>query len=377
MTQVIEAAPGNRIERSPSDVLRLIVAFFVLLGLMLLDWLAGNTLVKFLHDLLSGLDAMPTWILDAFVIGTRIAAVALVVLGVVTLARDGGMRLIGTVVFAIVIAWGLFAILEVGDTRSLSPVVNLDDLGPLTAAGWATIGALGGLAAALTAAAPWLSRRARRFGWIVTIAVGLVYLMTTAVSFDALRALACGWLAGAMALVFLGAPARRPTGQAIADGLAAVGMPLAELKQASVDARGSTPYFGKSTDGQPLFVKALGEDQRSADLLFRIYRMIDRRDLGDERPFSSLRRAVEHEAMVALAARDLGIRTPRLVAFASCEPNSFVLAYEAVEGKSLDRRGPCRHDRRGAGRGVGSGQAHAKAPHRASRHAPREHLPRG
>ena len=336
MTQVIEAAPGNRIERSPSDVLRLIIAFFVLLGLMLLDWLAGNTLVKFLHDLLSGLEAMPTWILDAFVIGTRIAAVALVVLGVFTLARDGGMRLIGTVVFAILIAWGLFAILEVGDTRSLSPVVNLDDLGPLTASGWATIGVLGGLAAALTAAAPWLSRRARRFGWIVTIAVGLVYLMTTAVSFDALRALACGWLAGAMALVFLGAPARRPTGQAIADGLAAVGMPLAELKQASVDARGSTPYFGKSSDGQPLFVKALGDDQRSADLLFRMYRMIDRRDLGDERPFSSLRRAVEHEAMVALAARDLGIRTPRLVAFASCEPNAFVLAYEAVEGKSLD-----------------------------------------
>jgi undecaprenyl-diphosphatase len=91
--------------------------------------------------------------------------------------------------------------------------------------------------------------------------------------------------------------------------LAAVGMPLAELKQASVDARGSTPYFGKSAEGQPLFVKALGDDQRSADLLFRMYRMIDRRDLGDERPFSSLRRAVEHEAMVALAARDLGIRT--------------------------------------------------------------------
>jgi glycosyltransferase 2 family protein len=340
MTQVIEAAPGNRIERSPSDVLRLVVAFFVLLGLMLLDWLAGDTLVTFVHDFLSGLNAMPTWILDAFVICTRIAALVLIVLGVVTLAREGGVRLVGTVVVAMVISWGLIAILEVGDTGSTGAVVNLDDLGPLTAAGWATIGALGALAGALTAAAPWLSRRARRFGWTVTIAVGIVYFMTTAVSFDALRALACGWLAGALTLVFLGAPARRPTGQAIADGLAAVGMPLAELEQASVDARGSTPYFGKSTDGQLLFVKALGEDQRSADLLFRLYRMIDRRDLGDERPFSSLRRAVEHEAMVALAARDLGIRTPRLAAFASCEPNAFVLAYEAVEGKSLDRVEP-------------------------------------
>ena len=100
------------------------------------------------------------------------------------------------------------------------------------------------------------------------------------------------------------------------------------------------PYFGVAEDGQKLFVKALGEDQRSADLLFRIYRKLGRRDLGDERPFSSLRRTVEHEALVALAARDVGILTPRLVAFATAEPNGFVLAYESVDGRSLDRVEP-------------------------------------
>jgi glycosyltransferase 2 family protein len=339
-TEVIEAAPANRIERSPSDILRLIVAAVVLLVLLLLDWIFGDTLVQFMHDFLSGLNAVPTWILDAFVVATRVAFVAVIVLGVISLARQGGARLVGSVVLSIAIAWGLMAIFEIGDTASASRAVDVDRLGGITNSGWATVGAIGALAAALTAAAPWLGRRARRSGWTVTIAVALVYLMTTPVSFDTLRALASGWLAGAITLVLLGAPSRRPSGQAIADGLAAVGVPLAELKQASVDARGSTPYFGKTADGQPLFVKALGEDQRSADLMFRLYRMVNRRDLGDERPFSSLRRAVEHEAMVALAARDLGIRTPRLVAFASAEPNSFVLAYEAVEGKSLDRVEP-------------------------------------
>jgi undecaprenyl-diphosphatase len=67
---------------------------------------------------------------------------------------------------------------------------------------------------------------------------------------------------------------------------------------------------------------------------------LNRRDLGDERPFSTLRRAVEHEALVALAARDVGIRTPRLIGFATAEPNSFVLAYDAIEGRSLDRLQP-------------------------------------
>jgi undecaprenyl-diphosphatase len=138
----------------------------------------------------------------------------------------------------------------------------------------------------------------------------------------------------------LGAPSRRPTGAAMAEGLAAVGVPLSRLEQASLDARGSTPYFAQAADGRSLFTKVLGEDERSADLLFRIYRGIQPRNLGDERPFSSLRRAVEHEALVALAARDVGTRTPRLVAFATAEPNGYVLAYEAVKGRSLDRLEP-------------------------------------
>ena len=106
-------------------------------------------------------------------------------------------------------------------------------------------------------------------------------------------------------------PSGRP-GQSIAAGLAAVGQPLAKLEQASLDARGSTPYFGTAPDGSKLFVKALGADERSADLLFRIYRRLQPRDLGDEKPDSSLRRAVEHEALVSLAARQLGVRTPRV-----------------------------------------------------------------
>ena len=93
-------------------------------------------------------------------------------------------------------------------------------------------------------------------------------------------------------------------------------------------------------EGDRLFVKVLGRDERSADLMFRIYRKLQRRDLGDERPFSSLRRAIEHEALLALAARDLGIRTPRLRALAVAEPESLVLAYDAVAGRSLDQLDP-------------------------------------
>ncbi len=43
---------------------------------------------------------------------------------------------------------------------------------------------------------------------------------------------------------------------------------------------------------------------------------------------------------MALGARDLGVRTPRVRAFAVAEPNTLVLAYDAVAGRSLDRLAP-------------------------------------
>jgi len=166
--------------------------------------------------------------------------------------------------------------------------------------------------------------------WLLAAVMGLVHFLGSPVSFDTVFALLAGWFSGAAVVVVLGAPSRRPTKAAVAEGLARVGVALAELDAADVDARGSTPYFGADTDGTRLFVKVLGADERSADLLFRLYRRLLPRDLGDERSFSSLRRAVEHEALVALVAGQYGVRTPRLVAFAAAAPNGFVLAYEAL-----------------------------------------------
>lgn len=327
--------------RSPSDVLRAVVAAVLLLALLLVQWLWGRALVDFTGELFAGLAAIPTWLVDVIVIVTRLLAVVALVGGLVIAVRSGGWRMVGTACLGAAIAAVLILLLEAIDPRSGTTSVTVSDsLGPLTAAGFPTSIGLGAVTAALTAAAPWLSRRARRIGWALVIAAALNHFLVTPASFDTLRAVLCGWLAGAAALIVLGGPSRRPTLGTVSAGLAVVGVPLVHLEQASVDARGSTPYFGATTDGQALFVKALGADQRSADLLFRMYRKVSRHQLGDERPFSSLRRTVEHEALVALAARDQGILTPRLVAFATAEPNSFVLAYEAVEGRSLDRVAP-------------------------------------
>ena len=64
-------ADGIPVERSPADVLRLIVAAAALLALVVVEWLFGDTLVAFGSDLLRGMDAVPQWIIDVVVLGTR------------------------------------------------------------------------------------------------------------------------------------------------------------------------------------------------------------------------------------------------------------------------------------------------------------------
>jgi undecaprenyl-diphosphatase len=344
MTRTIatRASGGSHRVRSPADILRLVVAATILVVLLVVEWLFGDTLVTFASELLRGLDALPDWLLTSIVVGTR-------VLTIVVLAGGLAWTLVGhrwaaavTMLLGGAIAAVLTAALSglVDDEVGGAVAVPEHDLGALTSGWFPTAVGLGVLAAALTAGAPWLGRRSRWAGWVAVIGLVITRTLTSQMSFGSLLAVAVGWFAGAAAVVALGAPARRADAASISAGLAAVGFPLASIQPASVDARGSTPYFAVMPDGGRLFVKVLGRDERSADLLFRIYRRLQPRDLGDERSFSSLRRAIEHEALLALAARDLGIRTPRLRTLASAEPNSFVLAYDAVDGKSLDQLDP-------------------------------------
>ncbi len=312
------AGSAPAIERSPADVLRLVVAAVLVLVVLLLDQLFGETLSGFAADLARGLDAFPEWVIDAIVTGTRILAVV-VIGGLLAWAISGRRwRMLGTVAVAAVIAAIAVAVFDVGsETVGIAAVAGL-----------------------LTAAAPWLDRRARRAGWVLMLGLIASAFAEPPTPFHVLLAAFVGWLVGAAVLVLAGAPSRRPTMQAVEDGLAAAGVSVGHLGRAGVDARGSTPYLGVETDGSRIFVKALGTDERSADLLFRLYRWLLHRDFGDPRPFGSLQRAVEHEAFVALAARAIGVRTPSLRAIAAAEPNGSVLAYEAIEGRSLDHVDP-------------------------------------
>jgi undecaprenyl-diphosphatase len=328
---------NGAIERSPADVLRLVVAGSALVVAALASWVFGDSIAGFVADLLRGLQRLPSDLVTVGILVGVLLGLGLVVVGGALAVVRRRWRLLGGLVVGVAIAIPLVWITEPPSGDSAGPVVDVQDwLGDNVIEGPTayTLAAVVAITAALT---PWTSRRWRRAWWAAALAVALAHLLGTAISFETVLAVLAGWTAGAASVVLLGAPSRRPTGDAVVAGLGSVGLDLARLEPASVDARGSTPYFGELTDGTAVFVKTLGVDERSADLLFRLYRRIQPRDLHDERPFSSLRRTVEHEALVALVARQSGVRTPPMLALAPAAPNGFTLAYQAIPGRSLDR----------------------------------------
>ncbi|HEY6532853.1 MAG TPA: phosphotransferase [Acidimicrobiales bacterium] len=325
------------VERSPADVLRLVVAAVVLVVVTVLSRVFGDSVSSFVADVLEGLKHFPSVLVTLVVLVGVLLGLGLIVVGGVLAVLQRRWRLLVGLAVAVVVSVPLVWATQPSAGEAASSVADLQDwLGDVTIEGPSayTLAAVVAITAAVT---PWAARRWRRAWWAAALGVAMAHLVGAAVSFETVLAVLCGWTAGAASVVALGAPSRRPSQEAVVAGLESVGLDLVRLEPASVDARGSTPYFGDLADGTPVFVKTLGVDERSADLLFRMYRSIQPRDLHDERPFSSLRRTVEHEALVALVARESGIRTPPLLGFAPAEPNGFTLAYQAVAGRSLDR----------------------------------------
>src|ERR1019366_3661302 len=207
----------------------------------------------------------------------------------------------------------------------------------LTGAGFPDPAVLAGLAAVAVAAAPWLSRPWRRAAWTTLLLIGGAGLITGGLlPMQLVLALATGVTVGAGLLVVFGVPDRRMGPAGVAAALRAGGVAVSQVTGPVGHAKGSRPFRAVTGDGQALFVKVLGSDQRDADLLYRAWRGIRLRGVGDTRPAASLVKAVEHEALVAVMAERAGVAVPHVGQVIRAADGSVLLTMELVTGQSLD-----------------------------------------
>ncbi len=329
------------LERHPSDVIHLVVALFLAaLGAVLATWGASNLrsldehAVTFVTTWPNG---FTRWLVE--LVQLLAVLVPLVAIAVLLYMRRFRALLygLGVAVVAAFVAHLIIHALDFDAPANYTQLLHRDAL--IGDYAFPDTRYLAAAVAVATAVGPFISRSWRHVVWTaLSIAVFVRILTGTALGSGLVLALALGWAIGSAALLIFGAPAWQPGVGEIEDAMKRAGLPMRELKRASVDARGSVPWFGTTTDGQPVFVKVLGRDQRSGDLLFRAYRFLRSKNLDDQRPFASLRRTVEHEAFVSLDAQRWGVKTPPFLTMATVgeRGDAFLLAYERIAGRSLD-----------------------------------------
>jgi len=197
---------------------------------------------------------------------------------------------------------------------------------------------IAGAATVVVGASPWLSRPWRRAAWLTLLVIAAARLLTgTILPMEVVLAIATGVTVGAAVLVAFGVPDRRMGPGEIAAALRRAGVPVESVWPADVTAKGSRPFAAAAADGRRWFIKAVGSDQRDADLLYRAYRAARLRNVGDTRPAASLIQAVEHQALVGVMAERAGVCAPSVERIVRADDGSALLVMEWVDGGSLDR----------------------------------------
>jgi uncharacterized membrane protein YbhN (UPF0104 family) len=197
-------------------------------------------------------------------------------------------------------------------------------------------GYLAGLAAYATIIGLTGPSRWRTTLWLTVGVYGLANLATASVTVPSfLITLLLGRAIGLGVRYAAGEWSQRPTAEEIASALNSAGHPVAAMRRVRQNGIESRQYAATARGGGQLDVRVYDRDQEAAGALYRLYRRL--RLQGPVRrgvPLSQ-ERAVERRALLAYAADEAGVRTPRLVALVSVGGDANALAYEYHRGTTL------------------------------------------
>ena len=181
----------------------------------------------------------------------------------------------------------------------------------------------------------WMGRVVLVFGIVARLGVGLADPATI------ITAIAMGAAASSLVQIVLGAPNTRPRAVTVGQILERLGYNVVAVERFG-GFHGFAGFRVYLDDAQQLIVKVISHDLWAAVLPVQMYRAARFRDVGQDRPFRSLRSAVEHEALCALKAHSDGVPTARLAVVAEFPPNAMMMAFDARARVSLSELEPSR-----------------------------------
>ncbi|WP_084535583.1 lysylphosphatidylglycerol synthase transmembrane domain-containing protein [Nocardia yamanashiensis] len=239
------------------------------------------------------------------------------------------------------------------------------------------------LAAVLTVASPWLPAGWRRWWWTLLLAFVPIHLVVSlVVPSRAMLGLAVGWFVGAVIVLVVGTPALEVPLDAAVRVLAQRGFRVTAFKVLRPSARGplvisatTTPApelaaapepgltskfiatpdnpeaDGGSAREQPagavltaaengrrddeLIIEMYGANLRSRGVLLQFRRWLTIRKGEYPAAFASMRRAVEHRALMGFAIADLGLASNKPLTVAALDRGWMLYAHTVPQGRPL------------------------------------------
>lgn len=326
--------------RRTNDILRLVLASLflalVITGSVVTrpQWIALEKSVSQIVGVLSPTQS------DVVYLAYGLAIVALPFMILIGLIVAGQWKLLGAYATAGLSAIVLLSIsgtglaaprwhFDVHDRLSTLPAQLLDD------PRW-----IGMLAAVLTVSGPWLPARWRHWWWTLLWAFVPIHLVISAVvPARSLVGLAVGWVVGALVVLVVGTPALEVPLDAAVRAMAKAGFVVSRLTVVRPAGRGPLILSADGDDdsGRTALVELYGPHQRSGGALRQLWGKLKLRDTETAPLVTSMRRAVEHRALMAIAIGDAGLANTATVALAPLDRGWMLHSHKPARGTPIDR----------------------------------------
>ena len=325
--RAFRAASEQTARRRTTDWLRLVVAIAVLFVLAR----HANSITVTERAIFELFNTLPNGLSTFFEVLYRFGTLWVLLLMVGATLLAGRWRLGRALLLSGVLAWavarvlGEFVVGQESFAKSLSVITRS---GPTPSF---PLVRLAIFVAIVAVAHPYVTAPTRRIGQALVVVMALASLyLGRALPNDAVAAIVVGWGVAALVHLLFGSPGGRPTADQIRVALGDLGIDAREVRLAPEQPAGSTLAFAEDDQG-PLWVTVLGRDELDARLLAKVARFIVYKHPSSTPSFTRLHQ-VEHEAYVALLARDAGVRAPQVIAAGKGGPGAVLFVERALNG---------------------------------------------
>ena len=332
---LVSVTPRQRV-RSQADVVRLIIALALIgVGVLVATWLR-NTLGGAEADLVDVYERVPDRFAEALTGMAVIGVVVVPLLALVVLIsrrhfRQAATLLSGAVAAGLAMAWLTDFLASQGVIAGVDP--DTDRVVELSSPSFATSPLIAAAVALVIISSPWLSQQWRRVLWV---GVGLLVLFRVVSSseppLDIVIAIAVGMAVGSLALLVFGTESSDPEAPELVAMLRSVGRPR-RIEQHP----GNSPlvYEVEMAASPPLEMRVRTVHDRSENMLEQLWRSVRLRTWVNDRPYDSVQRRIEHEALAQRSAGDAGARVAAVRGIVASQDGSVGLIEDRVDGRPM------------------------------------------